>query len=146
MQLKKTKTFSFFSSKEDVSSEQRRIVESYFCKDRYIDSQFFLEELYGSLFLIILSYEKNNIYFYKIKNLNKISLFTTIEYKTHSHCSSLQFIDNLVIVHNFLSKIILIIDIITNIISATLSSTAPILLVFLLFLATYPSIISDMPQ
>ncbi|MCQ2816655.1 MAG: hypothetical protein MJ252_05235, partial [archaeon] len=110
VQLKKTKSFSFFNSKEDMASEQRRIAESYFCKDRYIESQFFLEEIYDSLYLIILSYEKNMIYFYKISALNKISLFTSIEYQTHSHCSSLQFVDNLVIVHNFISKIILVID------------------------------------
>ena len=79
--------------------------------DKYTQTHFYLETIYNELYLICLCYEEDNIYLHKLENLNNLDNFIKIEYKEHSHFSALQVIDNLIIVHNFLTKLIKVIDI-----------------------------------
>lgn len=110
-ELNLNKSDCLFQSKKDTYNEMKRIIENYYCKDRYIDLQFFLPDLYNQLYLIVFLYENNMINFYHIEALNKIVFTRKLEFKKHNHCSSLQFVDNLILVHNFITKNIKVIDI-----------------------------------
>ena len=79
--------------------------------DKYTETQFYLETIYNSLYFICLCYEENKIFIHKLENLNNLDSILYVDYKQHAHCSSLQVIDNLIIVHNFLKKLITVIDI-----------------------------------
>ena len=97
-----------------ISLEQKKQVKEHFDNlDKYTETQFYLETIYNSLYLICLCYEDNKIYFHKLENLNSLdsSISVIIDYPDHGRFSALQVIDNLVIVHNFLKKLITVIDI-----------------------------------
>lgn len=96
-----------------ISLEQKKQVKDHFDNlDKYTETQFYLETIYNSLYLICLCYENNKIYIHKLENLNSLdSIAVTIDYPDHGTFSALQVIDNLIIVHNFLKKIITVIDI-----------------------------------
>ena len=97
-----------------ISLEQKKHVKEHFDNlDKYTETQFYLETIYNSLYLICLCYENNKIYFHKLENLNSLdsSISVIIDYPDHGRFSALQVIDNLVIVHNFLTKLITVIDI-----------------------------------
>ena len=103
---------SFKGTFRKVGDEQKKIVKENFDNfDKYIQTHFYLETIYNELYLICLCYEDNKIYLHKLENLNDLGTYTKIEYSKHSHFSALQVIDNLIIVHNFLTKIIVVIDI-----------------------------------
>ncbi len=105
-----------------VSEDQKRGIKSHFDNlDKYTETQFYLETIYNYLYLICLCYEDNKIYIHKLENLNTIGTIFNIDYTQHAHCSALQVIDNLIIVHNFLTKLIVVIDI---------KSKSPILKIF----------------
>jgi hypothetical protein len=88
-----------------------RVKNNYDNLDIYTESQFYLETIYNELYLIYLCYESNEIFLYKLENLNSLDNFRKIDYKEHSRFSALQVLDNLIIIHNFLTKIIIVIDI-----------------------------------
>ena len=95
-----------------VSDDQKRSIKAHFDNlDRYTESQFYLETIYNSLYLICLCYEDNKIYIHKLENLNAMGTILNIDYSNHAHFSALQVIDNLIIVHNYLTKLIVVIDI-----------------------------------
>ena len=95
-----------------VSEDQKRGIKAHFDNlDKYTETQFYLETIYNYLYLICLCYEDNKIYIHKLENLNTIGTIFNIDYTTHAHFSALQVIDNLIIVHNFLTKLIVVIDI-----------------------------------
>ena len=95
-----------------VSEEQKKGVKEHFDNlDKYTETQFYLETIYNSLYFICLCYEENKIFIHKLENLNNLDSILYVDYKQHAHCSSLQVIDNLIIVHNFLKKLITVIDI-----------------------------------
>ena len=95
-----------------ASEDQKRIIKEHYDNlDKYTETQFYLETIYNSLYLICLCYEDNKIYIHKLENLNTIGTLLNIDYTEHVHCSSLQVIDNLIIVHNFITKLIVVIDI-----------------------------------
>ena len=95
-----------------ISDEQKRGIKEHFDNlDKYTETQFYLETIYNSLYLICLCYEDNKIYIHKLENLNNIRTVLGIDYTQHTRFSSLQVIDNLIIVHNFLTKVIVVIDI-----------------------------------
>ena len=95
-----------------VSEDQKRGIKAHFDNlDKYTETQFYLETIYNYLYLICLCYEDNKIYIHKLENLNTIGTIFNIDYTQHAHCSALQVIDNLIIVHNFLTKLIVVIDI-----------------------------------
>ena len=103
---------TFMGMFRKVNDEQkRRVKDTYDNLDFYTETQFYLETIYNELFLICLCYESNTIYLHKLENLNNLEIFKKIEYKDHSHFSGLQVIDNLIILHNFLTRIIVVIDI-----------------------------------
>ena len=103
---------TFMGMFRKVNDEQkRRVKDTYDNLDFYTETQFYLETIYNELFLICFCYETNTIYLHKLENLNNLEIFKKIEYKDHSHFSGLQVIDNLIILHNFLTRIIVVIDI-----------------------------------
>ena len=95
-----------------VSDEQKKGIKAHYDNlDKYTETQFYLETIYNSLYLICLCYEDNKIYIHKLDNLNTIRNNFKLDYTQHAHCSALQVIDNLIIVHNFLTRLIVVIDI-----------------------------------
>lgn len=107
----KAKT-SFMGMFRKVNEDHKlRVKNNYDNLDIYTESQFYLETIYNELYLIYLCYESNEIFLYKLENLNSLDNLRKIDYKEHSRFSALQVIDNLIIIHNFLTKIIIVIDI-----------------------------------
>ena len=95
-----------------IGDEQKRGVKEHFDNlDKYTETQFYLETIYNNLYLICLCYEDNKIYIHKLENLNSIGNDISIDYPQHTRFSSLQVMDNLIIVHNFLTRNIIVIDI-----------------------------------
>ena len=103
---------SFMGMFRRVGEEQKRMIKDNFDNlDIYTQTQFYLETIYNELYLICLCFEDNKIYLHKLENLNTLENTTKIDYNNHSHFSALQVIDNLIIVHNYITKIIVVIDI-----------------------------------
>ena len=107
-----TKSFfsNLFSSKtENLNTRQMKIMNNYnnAYGNIYKCSQFFLEFIYSELYFILLSYEDNAIFMMKIKNINKFpkeeegNKIIKLEYRAHNNNSTIQFLDNLLFVHNF---------------------------------------------
>ena len=110
--LSVVKKASFFKKFTKIDShELKRIKEQFSCRDHYTTSQFFLEALYDHLYFIYMKYEDSKIHISRINNLKDIIEVKTIDYVNHNKFSTLQFIDNLIIVHNFLRKNVMLIDI-----------------------------------
>lgn len=110
--LNVVKKASFFKKFSKIDShELKRIKDQFSCRDHYTMSQFFLEALYDHLYFIYMKYEDNKIHICRINNLKDIVEVKTIDYVNHNKFSTLQFIDNLIIVHNFLRKNVMVIDI-----------------------------------
>ena len=110
---------NLFSSKSDIKTKKIEIMNNYTNKygNIYKTSQFFLEFIYSNLFFILLSYEDNAIFMMKIKNINKFpkeeegNKVIKLEYRTHNNNSTIQFLDNLLFVHNFTTDNTIIFDI-----------------------------------
>ena len=95
-----------------INEEQKKRVKGDFENiDKYTETQFYLQTIYKSLYLICLCFEDNKIYAHKLENLNVLPPPLIIDYPYKARCSALQVVDNLLIVHDFLSNIIVIIDI-----------------------------------
>ena len=103
---------NFMGTFRKVGDDQKKLIkDNYDNLDKYTQTQFFLETIYNELYLICLCYENHTIYLHKLENLNNLDEYKEIPYGKHSHFSALQVIDNLIIVHNFITKIIVVIDI-----------------------------------
>ena len=103
---------SFRGTFRNGGEEQKKnIKDCYDNLDKYTQTHFYLETIYNELYLICLCYEDDSIYLHKLENLTNLENYMKIEYKNNSHFSALQFIDNLIIVHNYITKIIAVIDI-----------------------------------
>ena len=100
--------FSRFSKPNP--NELLRIKDVFFNRDKYTMTQIYLEELYGTLYFICLSFEDSKIYFYEIKSLTNIEEKYVLNYE-HFKFSACQFIDNLTVIHNFLLKRYVVIDV-----------------------------------
>ena len=106
------KSLGFSGSFRNVEEEHKKnIKDAYDNLDKYTRTQFYLETIYNELYLICLCYEDDAIYLHKLEFLNNLDNIIKIDYKNHSHFSALQVIDNLIIVHNYITKIIEVIDI-----------------------------------
>ena len=106
------KSLGFSGSFRNVEEEHKKnIKDAYDNLDKYTQTQFYLETIYNQLYLICLCYEDDAIYLHKLEFLNNLDNIIKIDYKNHSHFSALQVIDNLIIVHNYITKIIEVIDI-----------------------------------
>ena len=119
--LFKSKGFfsNLFSSKIDKKTRQIEIIKNFnnAYGNIYKSSQFFLEFIYSNIFFILLSYDDNAIFMMKIKNINKFpkeedgNRIIKLEYKNHNNNSTIQFMDNLLFVHNFSTDTTIIYDI-----------------------------------
>ena len=117
----KTSFFSnLFSSKtEHLKTQRINLLNSHNNSygNIYKTSQFFLEYIYSNLYFILLSYEDNAIFMMKIKNINKFpkeeegNKIIKLDYRTHHNNSTIQFLDNLLFVHNFITDNTIIYDI-----------------------------------
>ena len=107
-----SRTFPFckksINSKLSISENSlniKRTYEVFNSIEKYVNSQFFLQMIYNQLFFICLSYEYNKIYtaqFYSLPdNFINESLIDIPPLKV----STLQFIDNLLIIHSFMEKV-----------------------------------------
>ena len=118
----KSKTFqtvtNFFSiNKFNEKVEYDKIIKSLNNpNEKYKTSQYFLQILYTKLYFIYLSYDDKMIFIMKLKNLKTFpeesggnKLFK-IPYEAFIYNSTIQFVDNLILVYNFLKKEVLIID------------------------------------
>lgn len=105
----------FFNNK-DEKKESKKIIQTLNTKVlRYKRFQIFLEVISSQLFLINYSFEENKIKLYSIVNLETLELKYEIDFKNHSYYSTLQFIDNSIVVYNFFKKETTIYDINTMI-------------------------------
>ena len=111
---------TLFSSKaEYLRTKKIEIMANYINKygNIYKTSQFFLEFIYSNLYFILLSYEDNAIFMMKIKNINKFpkeeegNKVIKLEYRNHNNNSTIQFLDNLLFVHNFSTDNTIIFDV-----------------------------------
>lgn len=101
----------FFTNK-DETKECKKIIQTLNTKVlKYKRFQVFLEVIISQLFLINYSFEENKILLYSIINLDTIELKYDIDIRNHSYYSTLQFIDNLIVVYNFFKKETTIFDI-----------------------------------
>lgn len=106
---------SFFNNSSKIKKAQDKINYNLTTLSvMYSKSQFFLACLYTKLYFIYLCYEDRLIHFVEIENFDSFpsnNKSFTIEYKNHNRNSTLQFVDNLIFVHNFTKKEIMLIDI-----------------------------------
>ena len=110
---------NLFSSKIDKNTRQMQLMQNFnnVYGNIYKSSQFFLEYIYTNLFFILLSYDDNAIFMMKIKNINKFpkeedgNRIIKLPYRNHSNNSTIQFMDNLLFVHNFSTDTTIIFDI-----------------------------------
>ena len=109
---------NLFSSKIDKKARQMQLMQNFnnAYGNLYKSSQFFLEYIYSYIFFILLSYEDNAIFLMRIKNINKFpkeedgNFVIKLKYKNHSNNSTIQFMDNLLFVHNFTTDTTIIYD------------------------------------
>ena len=111
---------NLFSSKTEYLKTQRiNLLNAYNNSygNMYKISQFFLEYIYSNLYFILLSYEDNAIFMMKIININKFpkeeegNKIIKLDYRSHNNNSTIQFLDNLLFVHNFSTDNTIIYDI-----------------------------------
>ena len=110
---------NLFSSKIDKNTRQMQLMQNFnnVYGNIYKNSQFFLEYIYTNIFFILLSYDDNAIFLMKIKNINKFpkeedgNRVYKLSYRNHSNNSTIQFMDNLLFVHNFTTDVTIIFDI-----------------------------------
>ena len=109
---------NLFSSKTDKNTRQMQLMQNFnnVYGNIYKNSQFFLEYLYSNIYFILLSYDDNAIFMMKIKNINKFpkeedgNRVYKLHYRNHSNNSTIQFMDNLLFVHNFTTDTTIIFD------------------------------------
>ena len=129
---------NLFSSKIDIKTRQMQIMQNYnnTYGNIYKNSQFFLEFIYSNIFFILLSFEDNAIFMMKIKNINRFpkeeegNTVIKLKYNNHSNNSTIQFMDNLLFVHNFTTDTTIIYDIALKAIEKIICFSKNILKIF----------------
>ena len=79
----------------------------------YNKSQYYFKSIYNKLYLIYLSYEDKILYIKKIKNLYKLNdskNLIKINLMEYSNNSTLQIVNNIILIHNFSKKKTLVLD------------------------------------
>ena len=108
---KPKKLFNFFSK----SIKKINLINKNEPNEKYKGSQFYLQYLYGNLYIIYLSFENEKIYILQIENSFDINIkennkLITIPYK-HDNLSTIQFVSSYIFIYNFKRKEIIIVDI-----------------------------------
>ena len=113
------KCFTFYLSNEKNDKDKKSMISnimSYFSfggsnaqnddeplinrKENYKVNHFFLERLYNKLYFVFLNYDESFIQLYHIKSLTEIKKVYEIQFDSDNVCT-LQFVDNLILIHNF---------------------------------------------
>ena len=88
---------------------------------KYKQNQFFIQNIYGELYIVCLFFEKEEIHILKIKNISDINFnkkenknMIIIQIKGIGNCSTIQFINTYIFVYNFSKKEVIIIDVNLN--------------------------------
>ena len=114
-----SKSFSFYQKinipksklTENNPIHYQRVYEGFNSIEKYITTQFFLQNIYKQLYLICLSYLDNKIYILQLISLpNNFNNLKIIEISPPK-LSTLQFVDNLLVIHSFMEKMSYIYDI-----------------------------------
>lgn len=109
--IKRDSSISSFFGLFSRKSKQEFAINDIMDKEAlYKKNQFFIETLYKKLYFICLNYEEAEIQVYEIENLQNIKKFKTIIFE-NTQISTLQFVDNLILLHNFERCDTLVIDI-----------------------------------
>jgi hypothetical protein len=94
-----SKFFGIFSNKK-FPKQDNITLDGMEKESIYKKTQYFLESLYKKLFFICLNYEDSEIQIYEIESLINIKKVKTIIFE-NSQISTLQFVDNMILLHNF---------------------------------------------
>ena len=69
-------------------------------KENYKENHFLLDSIYGKLYFIYVNYDISYVQFFKVKNLYNIIKVYEIQFDS-THENTIQFIDNLILIHDF---------------------------------------------
>ena len=69
-------------------------------KENYKENHFLLDSIYRKLYFVYVNYDISYIQFFKIKNLYNINKVYEIQFDS-THENTVQFIDNLILIHDF---------------------------------------------
>ena len=79
-------------------------------KENYKENHFLLDCIYTKLYFIYINYDIGYMQFFKFKNLENLNIICEIQFDS-SHENTVQFIDNLIVIHDFETMTSRIIDI-----------------------------------
>ena len=94
-------------------------------KENYKENHFLLDSIYRKLYFIYVNYDISYVQFFKVKNLYNINKVYEIQFDS-SHENTVQFIDNLILIHDFDSMTSRIIDLKCNALNKELFHKFPI--------------------
>ena len=78
-------------------------------KENYKENHFLLDSIYRKIYFIYVNYDIGYVQFFKVKNLHNINKVYEIQFDS-SHENTVQFIDNLILMHDFETMTSRIID------------------------------------
>ena len=78
-------------------------------KENYKENHFLLDSIYRKIYFIYVNYDIGYVQFFKVKNLHNINKVYEIQFDS-SHENTVQFIDNLILIHDFETMTSRIID------------------------------------
>ena len=79
-------------------------------KENYKENHFLLDSIYRKIYFIYVNYDIGYVQFFKVKNLHNINKVYEIQFDA-THENTVQFIDNLILIHDFETMTSRIIDI-----------------------------------
>ena len=94
-------------------------------KENYKENHFLLDSIYRKLYFIYVNYDISYVQFFKVKNLYNIEKVYEIQFDCN-HENTVQFIDNLILVHDFDTMTSRIIDLKCNALNKELFHKFPI--------------------
>ena len=100
---------NFFNSGNvpDDNLEKEPIINN---KENYKENHFLLDSIYRKIYFIYVNYDIGYVQFFKVKNLKNINKVYEIQFDA-THENTVQFIDNLILIHDFETMNSRIIDI-----------------------------------
>ena len=105
--------FNFFQNKEKQNNINAILNTYKNINFSYKKSQYYFKSIYNKLYLIYLSYEDKILYIKKIKNLFKLNdnkNLIKLNLMDYSNNSTLQIVNNIILIHNFSNKKTLVLD------------------------------------